>query len=269
MLGYLLACALPLGAQMNITTYQYDNTRAGTNLNEKALTPRNVNSAQFGRLFRQPVDGSVYAQPLYLSHVKIEGKGVHNVVYVTTEHDSVYAFDANDNSGANASPLWQTSFIDPAKGITAVPSRDYLRCPAIEPEIGITSTSVIDPEAGTLYVEAMTKESEDGTVIYVHRLHVLDVTTGKERPGSPVKIEATVPGSGDGTDKVVFTAKNQKQRPGLLLVNGVVYTAWSSQCERLEPFHGGCLGTMIRLFARWSCSTALPTGLKGLSGRVE
>jgi len=263
MLGYLLACALPLGAQMNITTYQYDNTRAGTNLNEKALTPRNVNSAQFGRLFRQPVDGSVYAQPLYLSHVKIDGKGVHNVVYVTTEHDSVYAFDANDNRGANASPLWQTSFIDPAKGITAVPSRDYLRCPAIEPEIGITSTPVIDPEAGTLYVEAMTRESEDGTVIYVHRLHVLDVTTGKERPGSPVKIEATVPGSGDGTDKVVFTAKNQKQRPGLLLVNGVVYTAWSSQCERLEPFHGWLLGYDDKTLRQVVVFNSTPNGAEG------
>jgi len=86
MLGYLLACALPLGAQMNITTYQYDNTRAGTNLNERTLTPHNVNPAQFGRLFRQPVDGSAYAQPLYLSHVKIERKGVHNVVYVAGPH---------------------------------------------------------------------------------------------------------------------------------------------------------------------------------------
>lgn len=263
LLAYFFVCAVPLAAQLSVTTYQYDNTRAGANLNEKILTPRTVRPTQFGRLFRQPVDGSVYAQPLYVSNVKIEGKGVHNVVYVATEHDSVYAFDADDNHGTNASPLWHTSFIDPVKGITAVPSRDYLRCTAIEPEIGITSTPVIDPASGTLYIEVMTKESAGETFTYVHRLHALDVTTGKERPESPVKIEATLPGTGDGADTVVFTPKTQKQRPGLLLVNGVIYTAWSSQCERLEPYHGWLLGYDSKTLHQVAVFNSTPNGAEG------
>jgi len=192
--------------------------------------------------------------------VKIKGKGRHNVVYLATEHDSVYAFDADDNQGANASPLWHMSFIDPAKGVTAVPSQDYVRCPAIVPEIGITSTPVIDPVAHTLYVESMTKESVGSTVSYIHRLHAVDATTGKERPGSPVKIEATVPGTGDGTDTVVFIPKNQKERLGLLLANGVVYTAWSSQCERLEPFHGWILGYDSKTLHQIAAFNSSPNG---------
>jgi hypothetical protein len=263
LLAYLLACAVPLTAQVSVTTYQYDNARAGANLDERILTPRTVSPTQFGRLFRQPVDGSVYAQPLYLPNVRIEGMGMHNVVYIATEHDSVYAFDADDNQGINASPLWHTSFIDPANGITAVPSRDYLRCPAIEPEIGITSTPVIDPAAGTLYIEVMTKELAGGTFTYVHRLHALDVSTGKERPGSPVKIEAAVPGTGDGASTVVFTPKTQKQRPGLLLVHGVVYTAWSSQCERLEPYHGWVLGYDSKTLHQVAVFNSTPNGAEG------
>jgi hypothetical protein len=206
----LLVWTFSLKAQVNVVTYQYDNTRVGSNLQEKTLTPRTISSTRFGRLFRQPVDGTIYGQPLYLSKVKIKGKHVHNVVYVSTEHDSVYAFDADDNRGEDANPLWHVSFIDPDKGITSVPSRDYLRCPAIVPEVGVTSTSVIDIATGTLYVESMTKESDSNTASYVHHLHALDVKTGKERPGSPVKIEATVPGTGDGSDKVVFTPKESK-----------------------------------------------------------
>jgi hypothetical protein len=232
----------------------------GSNRSESLLTPRNVTPKRFGKLFQQPVDGSVYAQPLYLPKVRIAGKGRHNVVFVATEHDSVYAFDADDSHGGNAGPLWRASFIDPAKGVVAVPTQDYIRCPAIVPEIGITGTPVIDPAAGTLYVEAMTKESTSGAVSYVHRLHALDVTTGKERPGSPVKIEADVPGTGDHTDKVVFTPRNQKLRTGILLLNGVVYTAWTSQCERLEPFHGWLLGYDAKTLRQVSVFNSSPNG---------
>lgn len=260
----LLLCwlpwTLPLAAQVSVSTYQYDNTRVGSNLSERLLTPRNVTPEGFGKLFQQSVDGSVYAQPLYLPNVRIEGKGRHNVVFVATEHDSVYAFDADDNHGGNAEPLWHASFIDPDKGIVAVPAQDYIRCPAIVPEIGITGTPVIDPAAGTLYVEAMTKESVGDAVSYVHRLHALDVTTGKERPGSPVKIEATVPGTGDDADKVVFTPRNQKLRTGLLLLKGVVYTAWTSQCERLEPFHGWLLGYDARTLRQVDVFNSSPNG---------
>jgi len=235
----LFACALPLAAQVNVLTYQYDNSRASSNPNEFVLTPANVNANGFGQLFFQPVDGAVYGQPLYLEGVNIPGKGFHNVVYVVTEHDSAYAFDADDNVGVDAAPLWQVSFLSSAN-VTTVPYTD-VNCNQISPEIGITSTPVIDAASGTMYVVAMTKETEGGAISYVHRLHALDLTSGAEKPGSPVVVEASVPGTGDGGTTVVFEPKNYKQRPGLLLLNGVVYTAWSSHCDAFQ-YHGWLIG---------------------------
>src|SRR5262249_38531389 len=171
------------------------------------------------------VDGNVYAQPLVMSNVSIPGQGVHDLVFVATEHDSVYAFDA-DLYGA---PLWHASFINPAAGITPIPSADF-GSDLITPELGITATPVIDADTGTLYVEAATKEvSSSGAVDYVHRLHALDIATGAEKFAGPVVIQATVPGTGDGGTQVTFNPLFQKERCGLLLVNGVVYTAWASQ----------------------------------------
>jgi uncharacterized protein (TIGR03437 family) len=158
-------------------------------------------------------------------------------VFVVTEHDSVYAFDADSNSGVNAAPLWHTSFLNPDESVTAIPSPDT-GCNQIVPEIGITGTPVIDPDTGTLYVVAMTKETGKQ---YVARLHALDISTGAEKPNSPVVIEASVPGSGDGGGTVNFDAKLYKQRPGLLLLNGVIYTSWSSHCD-LGLYHGWILG---------------------------
>ena len=235
----LLACALPLAAQVNVLTYQYDNSRAGANPNEFVLTPANVNANGFGQLFYQPVDGAVYGQPLYLEGVNIPGKGFHNVVYIVTEHDSVYAFDADDNAGVDAAPLWQVSFLSSAN-VTTVPYTD-VNCDQISPEIGITSTPVIDAVSGTMYVVAMTKETAGGTISYVHRLHALDLTSGAEKPGSPAVVEASVPGTGDGGTTVVFEPKNYKQRPGLLLLGGVVFTAWSSHCDEFQ-YHGWLIG---------------------------
>ncbi|HYL38193.1 MAG TPA: hypothetical protein VEV17_19910 [Bryobacteraceae bacterium] len=234
----MLAIALPLAAQVNVLTYQYDNTRAGANLNETLLAPANVNSRQFGELFSQPVDGYIYGQPLYLAGVNMAGQGVHNVVFVATEHDSVYAFDADDNAGPNSAPLWQVNFLDPPT-ITTVPRED-VDCDQIVPEIGITSTPVIDPVSGTIYVVAMTKINGDPPS-YVHQLHALDVTSGAERPGSPVTIQASFPGTGEGVDTVVFSPMRYKQRPGLLLLNGVVYTAWASHCDGYV-YHGWLIG---------------------------
>ncbi len=225
----ILLCALWWNCQVSVLTYHNDLARTGQNLNETLLTRAAVSSGQFGPLFRYPVDGQIYAQPLYLPGVVVPGNGIHNIVIVATEHDSVYAFDA-DNSLA---PLWHTSFLNPAQGVTTASATD-LGCGSIVPEVGITATPVIDPATGTLYVVAMT---EDSTGSYVHRLHALDVTTGAEKPGSPVEIQASVPGTGDGNTTVQFKPWLHKERAGLLLLNGVVYTAWSSQCDS-GNYHG-------------------------------
>lgn len=234
------ALALPLCAQVNVLTYQYDISRAGANPNETLLTKVNVNAAAFGKLFAHSVDGVLYGQPLYVANVTISGKGMHNVVYVATEHDSVYAFDADSNSGSNSAPLWQVSFLNSANGVTTVPAADT-NCGQIEPELGITSTPVIDAANGTIYVVAMTKEKNGSSFSYVQRLHALDITSGAERPGSPVVIQATYPGTGEGGTTLTFDPKNYKQRPGLLLLNGAVYTSWSSHCD-IGTYHGWLIG---------------------------
>lgn len=242
--------SLPLAAQVSVLTYQYDTSRAGENLAETVLTPGNVNAAQFGKLFSNPVDGYVYAQPLYVPQVNIPGKGLHNVVYVATEHDSVYAFDA-DGSGA---ALWHVSFLDSSGAVITVPYQDT-GCGQIVPEIGITGTPVIDPQSGTMYLVAMTKESGN----YVHRLHALDIGTGQERSGSPVVIQASVPGTGEGGTTVTFRAKDYKQRPGLLLLNGVVYTAWSSHCD-IGSYHGWIIGYNASTLQQVSVYNSTPNG---------
>src|SRR5713226_6839552 len=169
-------------------TYHNDNMRTGQNLGETALTPANVNQAQFGKLFSYSVDGQVYAQPLYVANVNIPGQGFHNVVYVATQHDSVYAFDAD---GVGPNPLWKVSFINPAAGITTItPSDTGDCCPSDMPiESGITGTPVIDPASGTLYVVAVTKEITGSTTSFIQRLHALDITTGAEKFGGPIVIQ--------------------------------------------------------------------------------
>jgi hypothetical protein len=174
-----------------VITSQYDNARTGANLNETTLAPRNVNVQHFGKLFTLRVDGDVYAQPLFLGGVEIPGKDRHDVLFIATEHDSVYAFDAYGNP---STPLWQVSFLK--DGITAVPALDA-SCQFISPEIGITSTPVIDPDTGTLYVLARTSDRSGFFVnTYDQRLHALAVTTGVEKFGGPVEIRASMSGSG-------------------------------------------------------------------------
>jgi len=231
----ILMCTLWWNCQVGVLTYHNDLARTGQNLNETLLTPANVSSGHFGRLFSYAVDGQVYAQPLYMPGVVIPGKGIHNVVFVATEHDSVYAFDADNYV---ASPLWHASFINPTQGVTTASASD-LGCGSIVPEIGITGTPVIDPGSGTLYVVAMTEEASSSG--YTQRLHALDVATGAEKQGSPVEIQASVPGQGDGNTTVRFEPWLYKQRTGLLLLNGVVYTAWSSHCDS-GNYHGWVIG---------------------------
>jgi uncharacterized protein (TIGR03437 family) len=259
--SYTLVFILPLGAQVNVLTYQYDNSRAGANLNESVLTPANVSQSQFGKLFSFAVDGYVYGQPLYLGNVAIAGKGTHNVVLVATEHDSVYAFDADSGSGANAAPLWHHSFINPAAGVTTVPFADT-GCDQIVPELGVTGTPVIDPASGTVYVVAMTKEATGGAVTYVQRLHALDISSGVERPASPVTIQATYPGTGEGGNTLTFAPRNYKQRPGLLMLNGVVYAAFSSHCD-IGTYHGWLMGYDAKTLGQVSVYNNTPNGNEG------
>ena len=223
-------------AQVAITTYRNGLSRTGDNLKETVLKPANVNPDQFGKLFSLPVDGQVYAQPLYLPSLTISGR-MHNVVFVATEHDSVYAFDTD--SGVNENPIWRVRLT--GAGETAATVSDVLNCSSISPEVGITGTPVIDPSTKTLYVVA--SSARDTHII--HRLHALDVATGAERPGSPVVITASVPGSADGFfstgQAVEFHPDFHKNRPGLLLLNGVVYTSWGSYCDSLA-YHGWIIG---------------------------
>ena len=239
LLALLLVRALPATAQTSVVTQNYDTARTGANTNETILTPQNVNTNQFGKLFSYPVDGYVYAQPLYMPGLNIPGQGVHNVVFVATEHDSVYAFDA-DRGGA---PLWQISLLDSAHGAgagaTPVPSGD-VRTDDIVPEIGITGTPVIDSATGTLYVVSKTKEG--GT--YVQRLHALNIITGAEQTSfnSPVEIQASMPGNGDGSSggTLTFDPLWQNQRAGLLLLNGIVYIGFGSHGDNGQ-YHGWIL----------------------------
>jgi outer membrane protein assembly factor BamB len=228
----LSACA---GAQTGVFTYHNHASRTGANTSETVLNPGNVNSARFEKLFSHRVDGDVYAQPLYVPQVPIPGKGKHNVIVVATQADSIYAFDADSIGGANSEPLWQASLVDAthgtAPGSTAVKVPAELACFAIIPQVGITSTPVIDPGSGVIYVEAFSKEKET----FVHRLHALDIRDGSERLGGPVVVTGTA--SREGSGPVVFDPLHQLNRAGLLLLNGIVYVAYGSHCDK-PPTYG-------------------------------
>ncbi len=218
---FLIVAACPASAQMPVTTWHYDNMHTGANINETILTPQNVNSSSFGKLFEQSVDGAIVGQALYLPQVSIPGAGVLNVVYVATMNDSVYAFDADSNSGSNGGLLWHTSFL--SKKVTPMPT-SLQGCSGTTgwTQVGVVSTPVIDPVAGTIYVVAKTFENG---ITFVHRLHALDVTTGLEKSGSPVVITASY--TYDGKNDV-FVDKMQVNRPALLLNNGTIYIAFGS-----------------------------------------
>jgi hypothetical protein len=251
--GLFFLCACACQGQNSVWTHHYDNARTGAQLNETQLNTSNVSPNSFGKLFTLPVDGSVYAQPLYLSGVSIPSSGIHNVLYVATMNDSVYAFDADSNSGPNAAPLWFVNFTNPAAGITPVPSEDVQPYDAnITGPIGILSTPVIDQSSGTIFAVARTKENG----VWVQRLHALDVSTGAEKFGGPTVIRGSVPGaSPDSINGVLtFDPLVHNQRASLALANGNIYIAWASHNDA-GPYHGWVMAysaTTLKQTAIWN-----------------
>ena len=226
-----------------VYTYHNDLARDGANLHEYALTTANVNTNAFGKLFACRTDGAIYGQPLWVAQLTVNG-APHNVVFVATQHDSLYAFDAD------ASPcvtLWSVSLIDISHGglggETTVPSgpTGFLVGGGdgdITPEVGVTGTPVIDPATNTLYV--VSKSVNSAKTTFYQRLHAIDPTTGSEKSG-PMPIAGTFPGTGGGSTVVTFSAQTQNQRSGLALVNGVLYLAWGSH-EDNPPYYGWIMG---------------------------
>jgi len=238
----------------NVLTYHNDIARTGQNLVETILTPATVSASTFGKVGFFPADGKVDAQPLMLSGVPIAGQGTHNVVYVATEHDSVYALDSD--SGA---VLWRVSVL----GAGEVPS-DGRNCSQVVPEIGVTSTPVIDPTRGphgVIYVVAMSK---NGSGTYIQRLHALDVATGAELFGGPQVVQASVPGNGAGSSggTLAFDPKQYEERAGLLLVNGRLITAWSSHCD-IDPYTGWIMAYDPATLAQTAVLNVTPNGSRG------
>ena len=246
--------ATPHAAPFSMLTQHNDNQRTGANLHETILNAANVNVKTFGKLWTRDVDGYLYAQPLYAPDIYIPGKGTHNVVFLATSHNSVYAFDADDPKAA--APLWKTN-LGPS-----IPAAEVYttRWTDMRVEIGITSTPVIDLTDQAIYVEAKTKEG--GT--YVHRLHALDITTGKERVGSPVIIKASVAGTGEGSvnGRIAFDPVKHLQRASLLLTNGVVYLGFGSHADS-PPFHGWILGYSAKTLGRVCVFNVTPNGTEG------
>lgn len=248
----VLSIAIPARSQ-DVLTYHNNNARNGLDNKETALTLSNVNSASFGKLFVVPADGLVDAEPLYISAVTISGV-IHNLLIVATEHDSVYAYDAD--TGAS---IWQITTLK--SGETTSDDRG---CSQVTPEIGITSTPVvIRPKTGNpvIYVVAMSK---DGSGNYYQRLHALDATSGAELHGGPVVIAAQYPGTGDNSSGgyVIFDPSQYKERAGLLQMGGTIYLAWASHCDD-RPYTGWIMGYNADTLAQTTVLNVTPNGNEG------
>jgi outer membrane protein assembly factor BamB len=243
--------ALALDAQepgtAKVLTYHNDLARTGQNLEERILTLANVDVQKFGKVGFLNTDGLVDAEPLYVSNLAIAGRP-HNVVFVATEHDSVYAFDAN-----TLAQLWHVSVVSS----TETPSDDR-QCAQVSPEIGITSTPVIalNGDGGVIYLVAMSKDRQGN---YFQRLHALDITSGAEMPGSPVAIEATFPNLKGHTS---FDPKQYKERASLLLLDGIVYTTWASHCDEGE-YTGWVIGYDATTLRQANVLNLTPNGNNG------
>ena len=253
-LAAVLLAASPVLAT-DVLTFHNNPARTGLNDHETTLVPANVNQDNFGLLFNLSVDGKVDAQPLYISSVAIHGVGRRNVVVVATEHDSVYAFDADSGT-----PYWHVSLLSNQE----VPS-DNRGCGQVSPEIGITGTPVIMRESGnpgTIYLVAMSKANGKKTTVYHQRLHALSLADGSEVAGSPVEVEASSPGKGpgnNGSGHVIFNPADYKERAALLLHNNIVYTAWASHCD-IAPYTGWIIGYHVNSLARVRVLNVDPNG---------
>ncbi|MGC1449943.1 MAG: immunoglobulin domain-containing protein [Candidatus Sulfotelmatobacter sp.] len=241
-------------ASTDVLTYHNDIARTGQNLKETILTTSNVNSAKFGKLGLYPVDGLVDAQPLYASNVAVPGNGSHNILIAATEHDSVYAFDADAGT-----TIWHTSMLKAGEATS-----DNRACSQVTPEIGVTSTPVIDRTRGAngvVYVVAMSK---DGSGNYHQRLHALDLALGTELFSGPADVQAKYPGTGDNSDgtNVIFDPGQYKERAGLLLMNGVLYTGWASHCD-IRPYTGWIIAYNPATLAQTSVLNVTPNGNEG------
>lgn len=226
---------------VNVLTWHNDLTRQGLNSAEEELTPANVNTSTFGKLFSYDVEGQVYAQPLYVSNLAIPDQGTHNVVFVATQHNDVYAFDADDNGGANAGQLWHVNLGPSAAMPNEYFGNRYGPYHDINPEVGITSTPVIDLATGTMYIDAFTHDVPNENV-YSHHVWALDIATGEQKM-SPVLVAASVQGDGAGSvgGTITFTATQQLQRPALTLLNDTLYVAYSGYADT-DPYNGWVLG---------------------------
>src|SRR6266852_8182172 len=265
---FLLLVTLCYG-QVSVLTQRNDLARDGLNANETALTLSSVSVGNFGKLFNLPVDGYVYAQPLYVPNVAIPGNGTHNVVYAATQHDTLFAYDAD---GQTLQPLWKDDL--GALGCpggwtcTPVPYTDNPGVDDIVPEVGITSTPVIDPSAGTIYVVAKTRQTSGNTTNYVYQLHALDITTGAERGGSPVVIQGQVAGSGNPNSNgfLVFSPRYSLQRAGLTLVNNGIYIGFGSWGDAGGDWHGWIFGYDKSTLAQLTVFSVTPNGNEGRGG---
>jgi hypothetical protein len=236
LLAIYLTLAIAATAQVDVLTQHNDNSRTGTNLRETVLTPANVNRAQFGMLFKRVLDDQLYSQPLVATGIQVGG-GTHDIVYVTTVNNSVYAFDANDP--AATAPIWHVNFGTPANLHSA-----NFGCLDINGQMGIIGTPVIDKARNALYVVALTRSKDT----YTQRLHELDLATGADLPASPVVIQA------DG-----FNALMQNQRPALMLANNMVYIGYASHCDR-EPYHGYLFAYDAQTLTQSAVFNTSPTG---------
>ena len=236
-------------AGIDVTTYHYNNARDGLNSNETILNLNNVNPDSFGKIGFFSADGKVDGEPLYLSQLVINGS-MHNVLYAVTEHDTVYAFDADTGS-----VLWQKSML----GVNETTSDNH-SCGQITPEIGITSTPVIDREMGSIFLVAMSK---DASGAYHQRLHALDLTTGAEKQGGPTEIAASYPGTGKFSQNgmQVFQPGQYAERVGLLLMNGSIFLGWTSHCD-IDPYTGWLMMYNATTLQQTSVLNLTPNGLE-------